>query len=94
MWYDLSSGALPIILSLLNTDYHIATERVETTINRLCCPYGGVVEGEIFVPSHHFPLPPSSKDEQLCKGVAVLQLNCFEKIKEVCDNGFILLTMR
>ena len=37
----------------------------------------------MFVPSHHFPLPPSSKDEQLCKGVAVLQLNCFEKMKEV-----------
>ena len=38
----------------------------------------------MFVPSHHFPLAPtSSKDEQLCKGVAVLQLNCQEKIKEV-----------
>ena len=62
----------------------VITERVETTIRRLCCPYGGIVEGEVFVPSHHFPLPPSSKDEQLCKGVAVLQLNCFEKMKEVC----------
>ena len=62
-------------------------------MKRLCCPYGGVVEGEIFVPSHHFPQPPSSKDEQLCKGVAVLQLNCLEKIKEVftsihLDSGF------
>ena len=41
------------------------------------------MEGEVFVPAHHFPLPPCSKDEQLCKGVAVLQLNCFEKVKEV-----------
>ncbi|KAL5256674.1 hypothetical protein ACHWQZ_G011808 [Mnemiopsis leidyi] len=72
-----------IVICGLPTFY--SRERVETTINRLCCPYGGVVEGEVFVPSHHFPLPPSSKDEQLCKGVAVLQLNCFEKMKEVVE---------
>ena len=39
---------------------------------------------EVFVPSHQFPAS-SEKGEELCKGVAVIQLNCQEKVKEVTD---------